>query len=82
MHIAAKFSQRSHEENGQSIDLVLLDEQNLMVPIRAGETELFPSRQFEERVGCGLIPLTGPVKLCTRGLKWNLGRMATSSSET
>ena len=60
---------------------MLLDENSLMVPILPGTSRLYPSSRFESRIGCGLIPLTGPVSLCTSGLKWNLGCMTSSPVE-
>lgn len=48
-----------------------------MVLIEKGKTILHPSVKFESKIGCGLIPFNGAVKLHTRGLKWNLGNYAT-----
>ena len=52
-----------------------MDQYNVGMMLEPGESRVFPSADFEDTSGCGLIPLgTQKCKLATTGYKWNLGK--------
>jgi hypothetical protein len=51
-----------------------MDDYSMMIFLEAGENKIMPSRKYESRKGCGIIPLGGKVeKIQTSGLKINFG---------
>ena len=71
LHSLAKFSS-SHPE----ADIVMMDDHSLMMQIQPGESLMIQSSNYESKLGCGLIPMgigAPSVRLCTQGLKWDLG---------
>jgi hypothetical protein len=45
-----------------------------MIFLEAGENKIIPSKKYESKKGCGIIPLGGKVeRIQTSGLKFNLG---------
>ena len=73
LHVLAKYSSEM-AVFARHTEVVLLSNHSLMILLEKGESKVCLSNTFEQRKGCGLIPL-GPseVSLCTSGLKWNLG---------
>jgi thiamine pyrophosphokinase len=56
------------------LELIFCDSFSMMMLVEPGETIIYPSTKFEDKKGCGLIPVSGIVKkISTRGLKWELG---------
>ena len=68
-------------------NVVLLGRTSLAVLVPPGTTTIFPDPRAEGP-SCGLIPLAGPARVTTSGLKWNLdddemtfGRFISTSNE-
>lgn len=58
----------------ENTELILMDDYSLGMMLEPGETRVYPSADFESRVGCGLIPIgIEKCKVATRGYKWNVG---------
>ena len=73
MHILKMFADRDKERTAVS-NILMMDENSTMLMLPAGYSKVLLSNEFEAKSGCGLIPLAAePTKICTRGLKWNLG---------
>ena len=52
-----------------------MDKHSVGMMLQPGESRIFPSFDYESRVGCGLIPLgSDTCKVATTGYKWNLGK--------
>ena len=51
-----------------------MDEHSMVRLLDPGHSLIYLSERYEERIGCGLVPLgVGSCQLATEGLKWNLG---------
>jgi len=56
----------------RDMDVVLIGEGNAARLIRAGEETAITVDTVEEGPNCAVVPLNGPAKVTTSGLKWNL----------
>ena len=51
-----------------------MDDNSLGMMLEPGETKVYPSKDFEARKGCGLIPIgIEKCQVATPGYKWNVG---------
>jgi thiamine pyrophosphokinase len=72
IHVLHKFAEKYMYE--EHISLHLIDNNSIGTCILPGKTQYIRSKTFENPKGCGLFPLLGEqAKVCTKGLKWNLG---------
>ena len=57
-----------------------MDEHSMIRLLDPGYSLIYLSDNYEERMGCGLVPLgVGICQLATEGLKWNLGDFESGS---
>lgn len=64
----------SYPERARFNELILMDENNMVIYLEAGENIIRPSKKYESSKGVGLIPIGNKVeKIKTQGLKYNMG---------
>ena len=55
-------------------EIIMMDDFSMMIFLEGGENIIKPSKKYESKKGCGIIPVGEKVeKIQTKGLKFNMG---------